>query len=344
MKQIIKYAFSALFCLISITVYADRVDISEVWNGSVTYSIDGSKVTLTVIPDDDFYIDIDDILVEKTVDGGVIAQSRRRGPNIAAPIKVTAVDVDDRGKGTYTFQLVEGYGAFVMATFHYCQYLYPSVSIEGWTYGETPNKPVVTGNESNGEVTVTYAIEGSGDYSPNVPTDVGCYRVKVTIAAKGHYMSASETASFCISPAPLTITANNYTIKQGDPLPDFEATYAGFVNDETSDVLTTHPSFSTLATSSSEPGTYEIVAYDAEAQNYEITYVNGTLTITPADGVLMGDVNNDGNVDVSDIVAVVDYILQKPIVNFNIAAADINGDNRIDVSDVVGIVDIILGR
>lgn len=263
MKQIIKYAFSALFCLISLTAYADRVNILEVQNGSVTYSIDGTTVTLTVIPDDDFYIDIDDILVEKTVDGGVIAQSRRRGPNIAAPIKVTAVDVDDRGKGTYTFQLVEGYGAFVMATFHYCQYLYPSVSIEGWTYGETPNKPVVTGNESNGEVTVTYAIEGSGDYSPNVPTDVGCYRVKVTIAAKGHYMSASETASFCIS---------------------------------------------------------------------------------PADDVLMGDVNNDGNVDVSDIVAVVDYILQKPIVNFNIAAADINGDNRIDVSDVVGIVDIILGR
>jgi hypothetical protein len=34
-------------------------------------------------------------------------------------------------------------------------------------------------------------------------------------------------------------------------------------------------------TSSSEPGTFDIVASGAEAQNYEISYVKGTLTINP---------------------------------------------------------------
>ena len=36
-----------------------------------------------------------------------------------------------------------------------------------------------------------------------------------------------------------------------------------------------------LVTSSSEPGTFDIVASGAEAQNYEISYVKGTLTINP---------------------------------------------------------------
>ena len=35
-----------------------------------------------------------------------------------------------------------------------------------------------------------------------------------------------------ITKAPLTVTANSYTIEQGDPVPTFEATYSGFKNGE----------------------------------------------------------------------------------------------------------------
>lgn len=59
---------------------------------------------------------------------------------------------------------------------------------------------------------------------------------------------------------------------------------------------------------------------------------------------VMGDVNNDGTVDVVDVVAVVNFILQKPTGTFIIEAADVNKDATIDVSDVVGIVNIILGK
>ena len=44
---------------------------------------------------------------------------------------------------------------------------------------------------------------------------------------------------------------------------------------------------STTATSASEPGTYDIIVSGAEAQNYDITYVKGTLTITKADEVVV---------------------------------------------------------
>ena len=58
----------------------------------------------------------------------------------------------------------------------------------------------------------------------------------------------------------------------------------------------------------------------------------------------VGDANGDGVVDVADVVAIVNKILEKPAENFNEKAADVNGDGVIDVSDVVGVVNIILSK
>lgn len=60
--------------------------------------------------------------------------------------------------------------------------------------------------------------------------------------------------------------------------------------------------------------------------------------------VLFGDVNEDNSVNVSDIVATVNYILGSTSSTFNTTNADINSDNAVNVSDIVGIVNIILGN
>ena len=57
------------------------------------------------------------------------------------------------------------------------------------------------------------------------------------------------------------------------------AIYSGFKNGETEAVLTKKPVFSTSATETSKPGDYEISVSGAEAQNYNITYIQGTLTV-----------------------------------------------------------------
>ena len=61
-------------------------------------------------------------------------------------------------------------------------------------------------------------------------------------------------------------------------------------------------------------------------------------------GILLGDVNNDGTVDISDVLATVDYVLGYSLNIFNTENADINCDNVIDISDILSIVDIILGH
>ena len=57
-----------------------------------------------------------------------------------------------------------------------------------------------------------------------------------------------------------------------------------------------------------------------------------------------GDVNGDGAISVSDVMGLVNYILDQNNDYFIIANADVNGDGTISVSDVMALVKIILGQ
>ena len=57
-------------------------------------------------------------------------------------------------------------------------------------------------------------------------------------------------------------------------------------------------------------------------------------------GSLLGDINNDGNIDVLDVVILVNYILNGDTSELD--GADINNDGVINVLDIVALVNIIL--
>ena len=59
---------------------------------------------------------------------------------------------------------------------------------------------------------------------------------------------------------------------------------------------------------------------------------------------LLGDVNGDGTVDVSDINLMVNYILGKPVEPFIIQAADTDVSGSVDVTDINIVVNIVLGK
>lgn len=68
----------------------------------------------------------------------------------------------------------------------------------------------------------------------------------------------------------------------------------------------------------------------------------GTASPGYLTGIIMGDANGDGNITITDAVAVVDYILGNPSETFFFGAADVNGDGKVNITDAVAIVDIIL--
>ena len=61
-------------------------------------------------------------------------------------------------------------------------------------------------------------------------------------------------------------------------------------------------------------------------------------------GFIKGDANGDGNVTISDVVAIVNKILGNPSENFKEAAADVNGDGEITIADAVGVMNIIMNE
>ena len=71
----------------------------------------------------------------------------------------------------------------------------------------------------------------------------------------------------------------------------------------------------------------------------EMTFTSGESPYT------LGDVNGDKQIDISDVVAMVNYILgNTSSTSFKPQAADINKDSNIDISDVVALVNMILGQ
>src|SRR5262249_32214595 len=93
----------------------------------------------------------------------------------------------------------------------------------------------------------------------------------------------SNTASLSqsVSPAILTVTADNKAKDFGAALPTLTAHFSGFVNGEDASVLSGAPALSTTATASSAVGSYAIVAAQGSlsAANYALSFVNGTLTV-----------------------------------------------------------------
>lgn len=56
----------------------------------------------------------------------------------------------------------------------------------------------------------------------------------------------------------------------------------------------------------------------------------------------LGDVNDDGNVDISDVITLINYVLSGNASGVNLSAADCNQNASVDVSDVTTLIDFIL--
>lgn len=75
------------------------------------------------------------------------------------------------------------------------------LTIEGWTYGEAPNSPVLTGAPAGAEVSYRYsgtANDGTAWNSDTAPSKAGSYKVTAHISAEG-YASFEAEASFTVA-------------------------------------------------------------------------------------------------------------------------------------------------
>src|SRR6185312_9561975 len=111
---------------------------------------------------------------------------------------------------------------------------------------------------------------------------VGTYPITVSGGVASNYVFSYVSGTLTITPAALTITANNQTRPYGQANPTLTVSYSGFVAGDNQTNLTTPPNVITTALPSSLVGTYPITASGAVDANYTISYIPGILTVAPA--------------------------------------------------------------
>ncbi len=144
-----------------------------------------------------------------------------------------------------------------------------------------------TGLVNNAALGIDDSAGLSGQLSRNAGENAGNYQINqgtvalATEQLKSNYDVSYESNLFTINKADLTITANNASRIYGDSNPAFTATYSGLKKGDSQNVVS-GLQLATSAGNTSNVGSYDITAANGQAQNYNITYVNGKLVITPA--------------------------------------------------------------
>ena len=162
----------------------------------------------------------------------------------------------------------------------------------GLTYGDT--KPLtITVEPADAALEFAFAGQspndnGSDKFSVTKGSDgtyslyagaAGDFTLTVT-ATKDGYSQKQETVSFSVGKAALTVTADNVTVTYGEPKPEFTAQINGFVNDDYEGDLTGTLEFDCAYAAGSPVGTYPITPKGLTSNNYSISFVDGTLTVT----------------------------------------------------------------
>ena len=98
---------------------------------------------------------------------------------------------------------------------------------------------------------------------------------------------------------------------------------------------------------------FTVAALAAGDYDYTVqaVYTDGTqslwsnvqhVTLTGPEGLMIGDVNADGLVDITDATALINYLLTSDNQDIDLDAADINRDGHVDITDATALINILL--
>jgi hypothetical protein len=142
------------------------------------------------------------------------------------------------------------------------------------TYGDALSDSTLSGGDASVPGAFAFTTPAT------VPGSVGTYSASVTFTPTDAANNSTVTGNVdvTVNKATLTVTAHNKTIAVGQPEPSYTASYVGLVNGD----LSTDPDIAatiTCPTYVDAVGTYPIIPAGVASTNYDVTYVNGTLTI-----------------------------------------------------------------
>lgn len=132
--------------------------------------------------------------------------------------------------------------------------------------------------DTKSEITATIQVSSEA----NLTSPVGTYEIVATATTDENYNIICKKGVLTINKAALSISTQPSSREYGENNPEFVFAYSGFKNEENSDVLTSLPQAYTTAKKTSPANTYPVYVTGATAQNYAITYEEGSLIVKKA--------------------------------------------------------------
>ena len=112
--------------------------------------------------------------------------------------------------------------------------------------------------------------------------------------------------------------------------------------------------FKVIASSNNNDNNQEVLSLQAGFEEKSATALINTITAYSTDFTLdsenkfkpflLGDVNFDGKVNVTDVVVVINHYQARTTEELDFNVSDVNGDDKINVTDAVGIINIYQSR
>ncbi len=150
-------------------------------------------------------------------------------------------------------------------------------------YGdENPTFDITYEGWKNGDTQANFTVQPVVKTEATAKSNVGEYALTIE-ATSQNYDITCVNGQLTVTKAPLTVSVGTYyTREYAISNPNFRITYDGWKNGDNTKNLTRVPEVQTEATEESHPGIYPLTPVGAESLNYDITYVAGSITITPA--------------------------------------------------------------
>jgi len=215
MKQMIKYTLViAAMLLVSLGAFAGG-------NATIIYKLDGaassadvvgtvgySGGTITITPNNGYYLEAADLTVYKLVDGSY-ANTRNGEPGFNTQVEITAsnADADPSKATTYTFEVPgDEYDYEITANFH-TRTSVENATVSGlkdsYTYTGEAIKPVVT--VKVGDNTLTLDKDYRAFYSDSINASTDAVKGKITLYGIRKYMGTQQI-EYIIAKADPTLT------------------------------------------------------------------------------------------------------------------------------------------
>ena len=156
------------------------------------------------------------------------------------------------------------------------------LTINGWTYGQTANKP--SAKAKFGDVTYTYSNKENGTYTSAVPTNAGTYYAKATVEGTSNYKGlVSEVIGFVVLKANTTLSITSPVDKTYDGNTVSDPIYKLEGNTNTVTIEWFNKGGTKLTNKPSDVGEYKVVVKVDEDTNYNSASDTKEFTISKAD-------------------------------------------------------------